>query len=136
MENLTHYMGIIKKQLQKYLNEKLKPFNITGAEAGFIKFLSENNNCRQSELSKNFECDKAHIHRVVSKLVEKDIIQIGEKQELILTSKGLSFVDSTEKALVEWKERMIQGVSKQELDMAKNILKKFADNAINAKKEN
>lgn len=136
MEKLTNYMATIKKQVQKHMNDSLRPLNVTGAEAIFIKYLQDNKKCRQSDLAKNLDCDKAYIHRVTTKLIEKEIIKTNSQQELSLTAKGIKISNYAQKAMSECKNHLKQGISEEEMSVAYNILKKCAENSLKLNTEN
>ena len=136
MDKLTHYMSIIKKQCHSFMTEELKDLDISGAEAPFIKYLSQHPNCRQTDLSKAFDCDKSHTHRIISKLIEKKIIsQAEQSNSFSLTDKGKSMVATINKTTKKWIDTLCYGISKEEEQIALSILKKCADNACQLKTE-
>lgn len=138
MDNLTYYMGIIKKNLNSFLNESFKPLNISGAEAPVMKFINENPCCRQIDIAKKFGCDKAHTHRVISKLIEKKFVEYHneDKQELCLTAAGKDIIVKINDGLSQCKKILIKNITAQELDSFFNVLKKCAENTRNFKREN
>ena len=131
MEEITHYMSIIKKHIHSFMTESFKPYNITGAEASFVKEIAIRKNCRQSELSKFFSCDKAHTHRIVSKLIDKKLIQFSKpnSQELELTSYGNNIIDKIDTTIENVANKLKEGLSQEELDRVLSILAKCAENA-------
>lgn len=136
MDKLTHYMTIIKKQCHSFMTESLKDLDIASAEAPFIKYLSENPCCRQADLSKVFDCDKAHTHRIISKLIEKNIALYSPSSSTIsLTQKGLSMVEEINKAIKTWVLSLCNGITKQEEEAVLKILQKCAQNACKLNKE-
>ncbi len=63
----------LKKSFEIFMNDNLKPFKISSAQAKFLFILYENKKLRQSTLSKLAQCDKSYTHRVVKELLEKNL---------------------------------------------------------------
>ncbi|MBQ8792173.1 MAG: winged helix-turn-helix transcriptional regulator [Clostridia bacterium] len=137
MEKFTLYMSIIKKHINGFMTEAFKPYNITGAEAPFIREIAVRKNCRQADLSKILACDKAHTHRIVTKLIDKQLIQFASPkgQYLELTEKGKAMVESIDKTIKAGGSMITAGLTQEEIDMVLNILKKCAENASKLKME-
>ena len=138
MEKLTHYMSIIKKNCIQFLNDNLRPLNITSGEMPFIQFLNDHKECRQSDLSKSFDCNKAHTHRVITKLIDKNIVQYStvNPQLISLTAKGKSLCKKINVAHQNWLTSLSNGISQQEIETAFNVIKKCAENSNKLKSEN
>lgn len=62
-----------KKSFEIFMNDNLKPFKISSAQAKFLFILYENKKLRQSTLSKLAQCDKSYTHCVVKELLEKNL---------------------------------------------------------------
>ncbi|MBO5394502.1 MAG: winged helix-turn-helix transcriptional regulator [Clostridia bacterium] len=136
MDKFTRLMSIIKKQCHSFMTESLRSLDISAAEAPFIKFIYEHQNCRQTDLSKAFACDKAHTHRIIGKLIDKKIIQeIPPSANIVLTKKGLSMIATIDHTLKQWVEFLCNGITKQEEEIALSILQRCADNASKIKTE-
>ena len=94
----------------------------------------------QIEISKILECDKSHIHRIVSKLIDKKYIEyIDEKEhsknlKLTLTKRGKELSLKFEKAVNKWDKYMLKDIDEEELKIAKKVALKIIENAYNFRK--
>lgn len=132
----------LKKNIQTYFNEEFKEFNLKSSEIKLINILSKSNEESQVELAKKLDCDKAHIHRIVVKLLMKKIIFIAsEKQEktrnfkIKLTEHGLQIAEKINKKLEQWKLRLIKGINLKDIEIAKSVISQMSKN-LNKEKNN
>ncbi len=129
----------IKRQLQSYLNEQFKEYNLKSSEIFFMSFLHREGAKSQSELTHQLECDKAHTHRIVGKLIAKNYLQYtGEHEKsrnnkLALTKQGEEISQKFDVAIKNWNKILIKGISKEELESFKKVFEKLLSNAINFK---
>lgn len=66
----------LKKQLQRFINEEFKEYNLKSAEILFMQILFQKGEKSQIEMTRLLDCDKAHTHRIVTKLIEKNLFII------------------------------------------------------------
>lgn len=137
---LVGTINILRKLLQSHLNEVFKDYNLTSSEIFFIYILNDENSLSQIEISKVLECNKSHIHRVLTKLIDKGYVEYQNKdsehfknQKLTLTKKGKSLVCLIEKAVDEWNYYLKKGLTEDELNIAKKVALKIVENANNFK---
>lgn len=137
---LVSTFTFLKKQLQSYLNEEFKDYNLKSSQLLFLYILHNNGSLSQTEISKILECDKAHIHRIVSSLIDKKYIQYDEEKEhsknlkLTLTSSGHELSLKVDKAMNKWNKFMQNGLNEEELKIAKKVALKVIENAYNFKR--
>ncbi len=132
----------LKKQLQSYINEEFKSYNLKSSEIFFMQILYNEGEKSQIEISKMLECDKSHIHRTLVKLIDKDYIRHVESDhneqiknvKLSLTDKGIEVSKTFDKVMKKWDKAMKEGISQDELKTAKNVALKIINNALNFKK--
>lgn len=125
----------LKKNKQTYFNEEFKEFNLKSSEIKLIHILSFIEGESQAELAKRLDCDKAHIHRIVIKLLMKKIIFISnEKQrncrnlKIRLTEHGKEISQKINKKMEEWKSKLIKGISQEDFDAIKRVFAKLNEN--------
>ena len=131
----------LKKQLQSYLNEEFKEYNLKSSEIFFMQILHTQGQLSQIEISKMLECDKSHIHRTLVKLIDKNYIKYVEYEhnehiknlKLTLTEQGEEISKKFDKAMRKWDKAMKSGLTIDELRLAKKVALKIIDNALNFK---
>lgn len=131
----AHEIITLKKQLQTFFNEKFKEFNLKSSEINLIHILSLNEGKSQAELAKRMDCDKAHIHRLIIKLVVKNIVTFSNKKnensrnlQISLTENGKKIANNINKKLKEWKSTIINNISIEDLNATKRVLSQLIKN--------
>lgn len=66
--------------MQSYLNEKFKELNLSSSEIFIMHLLYIENSPSQSKLAHLLECDKSHVNRITSKLIDKNLICYSDDQ--------------------------------------------------------
>ena len=133
-------MVFIKKQMQSYLNDEFKSLNLKSSEMILLQILYKEKSKSQIELSRIIECDKAHIHRIVFKLIDKNLIayskkyELGKNSKLILTDSGHDVASKIDKSLKLWYSKLLKGISKENLNITHNVIKHMLHNAEQLKK--
>ncbi len=133
----------IKRQLQKYINSKFQEQNLKSSEIFLIEFLYKFGNKTQIELSHIMECNKSHIHRIVNKLITKNLIEYTEnycdcskKQILTLSENGKKLGFEINDTINKWHDTLFQNISKEELDITENVLNTLLNTANKLNMEN
>ena len=138
--SLIDVMVFIKKQMQSYLNDEFKELNLKSSEIILLHILFKENCKSQIELSRIIECDKAHIHRIVFKLIDKNLIEyskenvLSKNSKLFLTNNGHDVANKIDKALNLWYSKLLKGISKENLNITRNVVKQMLYNAQHLKK--
>ena len=132
----------IKKILQSHFNDYAKDFNLKGSEIKLIHILSLTGEESQAELAKRMDCDKAHIHRIVIKLLFKKIICFDDIKKdncrnikIKLSKHGHEIADKVNKKMEEWKSKIIQGVNLEDLEATRRLFAQVVNN-LNKEKNN
>lgn len=133
-------LPLVKRHLQSYLNDEFKDLNLKSSEMLFMNILYVDGDKSQAEITHDIECDKAHTHRIVFKLLNKNLIKyVGDKGEnkrnskLTLTDEGKKIACKFDKAINSWHKLMIEGISKEDLATTKKVIEKIIENATNLK---
>ena len=133
-------MVFIKKQMQSYLNDEFKSLNLKSSEMILLQILYKEKSKSQIELSRIIECDKAHIHRIVFKLIDKNLIEYSKENELsknlklFLTDSGHDVASKIDKSLKLWYSKLLKGISKENLNITHNVINHMLHNAEQLKK--
>lgn len=132
----------LKKLLQNNFNEEFKELNLKSSEIKLIHILSFNEGESQAELAKRLECDKAHIHRLVIKLLMKKIICFANQKHvncrnihITLTDHGKEIAKKINKKLQEWQKNIIEGIYIEDLFATKRVFNQIIDNLRKEKKD-
>lgn len=133
-------LPLVKRHLQSYLNEEFKDLNLKSSEMLFMNILYNEGDRSQIEITRDIECDKAHTHRIVFKLLNKKLIKYvkgnGENTrniKLTLTDEGRKFASQFDTAISPWHKIIVQGISKEDLNTTKRVVEKIVENAANFK---
>ncbi len=132
-------MVLVRKHLQSYLNDEFKTKNIKSSEIFLMQILYRDGDKSQIELARIIECDKSHIHRIVSKLIDKNLIEYSKdyKQsknlKLTLTSEGKIFSAKIDKVIKTWHTKLLKGINSSDLKTARTVMKQLLHNANNLK---
>ena len=131
----------IRKCLQSFLNEEFKALNLRSSELFFMQILYNGGDKAQIEISRTMECDKAHIHRMVLKLLDKKLIKFNENEQdhiknnkLTLTEEGKKISSKFTSIIEKWNKNLIKGISKDELNTVNIVIQKLLKNAYDYKK--
>ena len=126
----------LKKQLQRFINEEFKEYNLKSAEILFMQILFQKGEKSQIEMTRLLDCDKAHTQRIVTKLIEKKLIYYIDKdhehlknQKLALTPEGKLISIKSEIFLKVWNSKLVEGIDEKDLVVAREVIRKIIDNA-------
>jgi len=138
----TNEILSLKKNIQTYFNDVFKDLNLKSSEIKLIHILSKVQGESQAELAKRLDCDKAHIHRIVIKLMMKKIILISnEKSEtcrnlkIMLTEHGKKIAEIINKKLENCQSTITKGINIEDINATKRVLQQMNSN-IKKEKDN
>ena len=90
----------------------------------------------QIEITRLFDCDKAHTHRIVTKLIEKKLVYYIDNehehiknQKLALTPEGKQISTKSNNFLKIWNSKLVEGIDEKDLVVAREVIRKIIDNA-------
>lgn len=140
---IENQLSTIKKQLQSYLNNTFKYLNIKSSEIIFLKVLKDIGKTSQIDISRKLDCDKSHIHRITNKLLDKNLIEFLDNEtnktrnlNFQITKQGKILINKVDEAMDDWTKKLINGISKKDLDVFKSVMQKITQNATQIKMEN
>lgn len=125
-------LRISKKYSLKRLQEE--GFDITIDQWVILLRIHEEEQQTQVQLAKAVYKDTASVTRILDLLHGKKLVrripneQDRRKSALTLTEKGKSYVKNAKKVVLSIREEGTQGIAAKDLEIAKNVLKKMAEN--------
>lgn len=138
---LDKYIGVVVDRLDLKLNnyyqKVLEPFNITTDQWEILVVLWNHEGLTQKELAKQLIKDQTNIARMLLKLEKKDFIYRephetdGRALRVFLTQKGQDMKDDILKPSKIAFEQTIKGLSDDEVNIFRNIIKKITANIDN-----
>lgn len=132
----------IKKNMQSFLNKEFKDLNLKSSEVILLRVLNCEGKLSQTTLARKLDCDKAHIHRITNKLLDKDLIIFAEVDSqksrnliLELTKKGKVIISQINNSMENWIKQIKQGINEDDLETFKRVVEKLIFNANNINME-
>ncbi len=130
------YISFMYRKLQKYVTNKLKPYNITSSEYPYIVLLYENDNVlSQDNLHKLSHIDRAAITRAIASLEKKGYV-IKKPSEtnsryfvISLTEKALEIKSEIIDILKEWNTSLYKSIPTKDANIISNSLKQMHESA-------
>lgn len=133
----------IKKNLQGFFNEQFKRYNLNSSEIFIMHLLDIKHSLSQIELANILECNKSHVNRIVSKLIDKKLIFYSQNvplnikhcrnATLLLTEYGKSLAKKFTKIIFQTFNSLNKDITKEEGLIAKQVLIKILNNSYDIK---
>lgn len=127
---------MLRKQFQGYINDVFKKKNLKSSEVMILAILYQFGEKSKTEISKILECDKAHIHRIVNRLIDKNLIRYtsdcsghARNVKLCLTDTGVKISSEFVSSIQKWNKLLREGVSNEEIEVVKNVIQKMMHNS-------
>ncbi len=137
-ESIGRNVMITDKYFKLYLRDALMPFDLNAAQ-GIVLLMMYHNAATakntQEDLIRRIHYDKGVMTRTMKELEQKGYVKREQNPAdsrsylFSLTEKGTAFKDPMMGALRRWNERLLDGISEQELSVLTAALSKMAQNA-------
>lgn len=129
-----------KKMSQSYVNDIFKDEGVHSSHIFYILCLKKHGQMTQMQLSKETKNDKAHTNRIISGLIDKNLIESDSpsrerNQMWRLTKSGEEVAQKVDKVLEKWFKIVTQNISKEDLMTTHRTIITMLENAKNLKKE-
>mgnify|MGYP000874520749 CR=1 FL=1 len=128
---------------QGYITPRVAKYDISRGQWYFLnKLLLDHDGISQEELSDEMNVDSAHTTRAIKRLEESGLIfrktddQDARKKNVFVTQKAMSIKDDYHNIYKGLNEILLNGFSKEELQILPNLLYKMRDNIILYMKDN
>lgn len=139
-KNLISSLLFFKKGVYSVLNKKCEDIGITSAEFFALGILDSEGDCHQKRIARELDCDKAHIHRILLRLMDKGLAQFvysqdGKDKRVGLTDKGNKIMKTLAQIVDSILDTIHDGISKEDIALVDETIEKYADNIMSCKKE-
>ena len=127
-------MSMIIRYNHIFMNRRLNQSDITANENYLLMYLFSNNQVTQDDISEYFSIDKGSISKTISSLEQKGYVQRQVNQEnrrsniIIISEKGRKTFSETRKILDKWHKLILEGITKEQLNILSDVLEKMAYN--------
>lgn len=131
----SKYTSIITRECKGYYDRALKQFGIGSGQQFFLINIYENPGINLADLSHKGGFDKSTITRSVKKLQKLDYIRIeddetdGRRRHAFVTDKGFPVVKRIYEVKEEINDKLVKGLSENEIEIVSRLMIKIAENA-------
>ena len=127
-ESIGYLTSVLYRKNQLYLNQALKPFDLSSSEMLILHRLCTHGECSQEEVASHLMIDKAAITRAVQSLEKKGWLTRSrsetDKRAFILKPLQKSYDHQTEflSIMSYWTEFLTDGMSREEFTVLFRLL--------------
>ncbi len=119
----------IKKYHTAYTTQLAKDNNVGVGCLVFLKALTSKAFHSQQELSEFVGCNKAHTSRILTKMLNQGLLDISQERGIKLTEEGLKLAKKVEKIDKEYTAKLLESVSKDDLEIFRKVCKQIYKNS-------
>ena len=130
-KSVGRLVSILYRKNQTYLNQALKPMNITATEMSALLCLYHSDGVTQDDISHYLLIDKAAIARAIITLLDKGLIT-KEKDDLdkranriYLSIKGKALESNIRTILKGWNDLLIEGIDHKDVETMFHVLEQM-----------
>ena len=117
------------------MNKKLEKIDLTNSQASILIYLYKNKEIvNQRDIEKKFDLTNPTVNGILNRLENKDFIRRtislkdARNKEIHLTEKSISLINEMRKEAKQLEKEMIAGISKEELNIFNDVLRKIFNN--------
>ena len=132
--DLGRYVSIFDRLMKMYYDHGLSAFEIGWGQQFYVEYIYEHPGASPQEMAECIRVDKATLSKTIKKLTEVGYIrvEVDEKdrrmKHLYLTEKALPAAEQIKKIHGAFFEDLQAGISREELTVTENTLRRMADN--------
>ena len=134
-QDIGFYFKKIFQIMEKNMNKKLEKIELTNSQANILIYLYNNKETvNQRDIEKKFELTNPTVNGILNRLENKNFIKRtislkdARNKEIHLTEKSISLINEMKKEAKQLEKEMIAGVSKEELNIFNEVLRKIFNN--------
>jgi len=122
------------QELSNFAEKVLKPYDLTLEQFHLLKNMPEDTGLTQRQICEVANKKPANMTRILDRLESKGLMVRRDNPEdrraalVFLTKKGCELVEKVHGGFELYSNRFVQGISGQEQETAKNVLRKMSDN--------
>lgn len=132
--DLGRYVSIFDRLMKMYYDHGLSAFEIGWGQQFYVEYIYEHPGASPQEMAECIRVDKATLSKTIKKLTEVGYIRVeGDEKDrrmkhLYLTEKALPAAEQIKKIHGAFFEYLQAGISREELTVTENTLRRMADN--------
>ena len=132
--DLGRYVSIFDRLMKMYYDHGLSAFEIGWGQQFYVEYIYEHSGASPQEMAECIRVDKATLSKIIKKLTEVGYIRVeGDEKDrrmkhLYLTEKALPAAEQIKKIHGTFFEDLQAGISREELTVTENTLRRMADN--------
>ena len=133
--HIGFYFKKIFQIMKKNMNKKLEKIDLTNSQASVLIYLYKNKEIvNQRDIEKKFDLTNPTVNGILNRLENKNFIKRtislkdARNKEIHLTEKSISLINEMKKEAKQLEKEMIAGVSKEELNIFNEVLRKIFNN--------
>ncbi len=132
--DLGRYVSIFDRLMKMYYDHGLSAFEIGWGQQFYVEYIYEHSGASPQEMAECIRVDKATLSKTIKKLTEVGYIRVeGDEKDrrmkhLYLTEKALPAAEQIKKIHGTFFEDLQAGISREELTVTENTLRRMADN--------
>lgn len=138
MNDFGKEFSIIHRYSRVYMSKLLMEYNIPGRAVPYFMEICAHPGISQEQIAKNLKIDKGAVARIVKAMLDAGILERrhnpDDKREYQLypTEKMKELNKKNEEAREKLEKVLTEGMSEEEIQMCSMLLKKMAENLVNA----
>ena len=135
-KEIGFYLKNIFQTMEKNLNKDLETIDLTSTQAHVLIYLYKNkdNVVNQRDIERKFALTNPTVNGILNRLENKNFIKRvvsdidARNRKIILTDKSISLIKEMQRRAKKMENKMIAGISKEELAIFYKVIKKIANN--------
>jgi len=132
--DLGIYIRGTTKNIKKYLNHRLKPYNLSEGHFEYFIHIYNHQGLNQKELAEKMSLGKAGVTKAVQRLLNEDLIYRKVKEidhrnyGLYITEKGNGYIDLFHEISNELNSSVLKDFTEEELELLFKLMNKLYEN--------
>ncbi len=135
-KEIGFYLKNIFQTMEKNLNKDLETIDLTSTQAHVLIYLYKNkdNVVNQRDIERKFALTNPTVNGILNRLENKNFIKRvvsdidARNRKIILTDKSISLIKEMQRSAKKMENKMIAGISKEDLAIFYKVIKKIANN--------
>lgn len=133
MNSMFAKFKILQRPYANGLQEVLSPFQMSEAQWGLIRYISEVGPATNSEIALYWSVEKPSVTALAQKLIDQQLIYVvygtdKRKKVMHLTENGIAKYQQLKEAVHTFQSSLLEGITKEECEIVENVLEKLQQN--------
>ena len=132
--DLGRYVSILDRLMKMYYDRGLSDYEIGWGQQFYVEYIYDHPGATPQEMAQCIRVDKGTLTKTIKKLTEVGYIRVAvderdrRMKHLYLTEKALPAAEQIKKIHGAFFEDLQAGISREELTVTENTLRRMADN--------